>query len=151
MFVGLSPTVLVDQERGTVFVGLRPTVLVDQERGTVFVGLCPTVLVDQERGTVFVGLRPTVLVDQERGTMFVGLRPTVLVDQAEGVSVRVSGVHADDDGGVASTQLVEDGIICRPEPVDSVTPQIAGMHVKDQMNLFNAINGLLYQRNVLAV
>ena len=40
MFVGLRPTVLVDQER-TVFVGLRPTVLVDQERGTVFVGLLP--------------------------------------------------------------------------------------------------------------
>ena len=30
MFVGLRPTVLVDEERGTVFVGLRPTVLVDQ-------------------------------------------------------------------------------------------------------------------------
>ena len=33
MFVGLRPTVLVDEERGTVFVGLRPTVLVDEERG----------------------------------------------------------------------------------------------------------------------
>ena len=33
MFVGLRPTVLVDEERGTVFVGLRPTVLIDEERG----------------------------------------------------------------------------------------------------------------------
>ena len=33
MFVDLRPTVLVDEERGTVFVGLRPTVLVDEERG----------------------------------------------------------------------------------------------------------------------
>jgi len=61
----------------------------------------------------------------------------------------MSCIHADDDGGVASTQLVEDDIICRLEPVDSVTPQVSGMYVKDQVYLFNANNGVLYQRNLL--